>query len=112
MKFKEVFLVAVLILAGLVLFQFKTGKWDLDGMDWNWGDDAGFLVGREYAVEETRTIEAPLPPAIEIDFRPRASPVGFRQVILTPTRWMARAFNKLPSKVSIRDISPALSAAR
>ena len=67
MKFKEVFLVAVLILAGLVLFQFKTGKWDLDNMDWNWGDDSGFLVGREYTAEETRTIEAPLPPAIEIE---------------------------------------------
>ena len=50
MKFKEVFLVVVLILAGLVLFQFKTGNWDLDDMDWNWGDDSGFLVGREYAV--------------------------------------------------------------
>jgi DUF4097 and DUF4098 domain-containing protein YvlB len=70
MKFKEVLLVVVLILAGLVLFQFKTGKWNLDDVGWNWGDDffdTGFIVGREYAVEETRTVEAPLPPAIEID---------------------------------------------
>jgi DUF4097 and DUF4098 domain-containing protein YvlB len=70
MKFKEVLLVVVLILAGLVLFQFKTGKWNLDDVGWNWGDDffdTGFVVGREYAVEETRTIEAPLPPAIEIE---------------------------------------------
>ncbi|MCK7476601.1 MAG: hypothetical protein M0C28_02845 [Candidatus Moduliflexus flocculans] len=68
MKFKEVFLVVVLILAGLVLFQFKTGKWNLDDVDWNWGRRLRLrLVGREYAVEETRTIEAPLPPAIEIE---------------------------------------------
>ena len=43
MKFKEVLLVVVLILAGLVLFQFKTGHWDLDDMDWNWGDDLRVL---------------------------------------------------------------------
>jgi DUF4097 and DUF4098 domain-containing protein YvlB len=62
MKFKEVLLVVVLILAGLAVYQFKTGKWDLD---FNWGDDFGF-VGREYSAEETRTIEAPLPAAIEV----------------------------------------------
>jgi type VI protein secretion system component Hcp len=62
MKFREVFLVAVLILAGLVVYQIQTGHWNLD---FNWGDDfAGF--GREYTAEETRTIEAPLPSAIEI----------------------------------------------
>lgn len=62
MKFREVFLVAVLILAGLVVYQIQTGHWNLD---FNWGDDfAGF--GREYTTEETRTIEAPLPSVIEI----------------------------------------------
>jgi type VI protein secretion system component Hcp len=62
MKFREVLLVAVLILAGLVVYQVQTGHWNLD---FNWGDDfAGF--GREYTAEETRTIEAPLPSAIEI----------------------------------------------
>ncbi len=62
MKFREVLLVIVLILAGLVVYQVQTGHWNLD---FNWGNDfAGF--GREYASEETRTIDAPLPPAIEV----------------------------------------------
>ena len=63
MKFKEILLVVVLVLAGVVLFQFKTGHWSLD--DVNWGDDIGILH-QEVTAEETRTIEVPLPPAIEI----------------------------------------------
>jgi hypothetical protein len=63
MKFKEILLVIVLILAGFVLFQVKTGRWSLD--DISWGDDFG-IINKEVAAEETRTIEAPLPPAIEI----------------------------------------------
>jgi len=62
MKFREVLLVFVLILAGLVVYQVQTGHWNLDI---NWGDDFAGL-GREYTTEETRTIEAPLPPAIEV----------------------------------------------
>ena len=62
MKFREVLLVVVLILAGLVVYQVQTGHWSLD---FNWDDEFGF-AGREYAAEETRTIEAPLPAAIEI----------------------------------------------
>jgi DUF4097 and DUF4098 domain-containing protein YvlB len=62
MKFREVFLVVVLILAGLIVYQVQTGHWNLDI---NWGDDFGGF-GREYTTEETRTIDAPLPPAIEI----------------------------------------------
>jgi len=62
MKFREVLLVVVLILAGLVVYQVQTGHWNLD---FNWGDDFAGL-GREYTTEETRTIEAPLPPAIEV----------------------------------------------
>jgi len=62
MKFREVLLVVVLILAGLVVYQVQTGHWNLD---FNWGDD--FIgAGREFTTEETRTIEAPLPPAIEV----------------------------------------------
>ncbi len=64
MKFREVFLVVVLILAGLVLYQVKTGHWNFD-WNWGWGDDFG-IVGKEVTAEETRTIAAPLPPAIEI----------------------------------------------
>ncbi len=66
MRFRDVVLVVVLILAGFVFFQFKTGQWRFDGDwawfdDWNWGFD-----GREVIAEDTRTFEAPLPPAIEI----------------------------------------------
>lgn len=64
MKFKEFVLVAVLVLAGLVLFQFKTGRWSLDDLEW--GDDFGF-INQEAASEETRTIEAPVPAVVEIE---------------------------------------------
>ena len=63
MRFRDVLLVVVLILAGFVFFQFKTGKWSVD--DWNWDDDFGF-IGREHAEEETRTFAAPLPPVLEV----------------------------------------------
>lgn len=67
MKFREVFLVVVLILAGFVFFQFKTGHWNIDG-DWNWDWPGGFgPFSREVTAEETRTIEAPLPAALEIE---------------------------------------------
>jgi DUF4097 and DUF4098 domain-containing protein YvlB len=64
MKFKEFVLVAVLVLAGLVLFQFKTGRWSLDDLEW--GDESWF-AGQEAAAEETRTIEAPVPAVLEIE---------------------------------------------
>jgi len=64
MKFREVLLVIVLILAGLIVYQVQTGHWNLD-FNWGWGDEFGGF-GREYAAEETRTIDAPLPPAIEV----------------------------------------------
>ncbi len=63
MKFREVLLVVVLILAGFVIFQFKTGKWDLGG-DWVWFE--GFGLGQEVMAEEQQTIAAPLPAVIEI----------------------------------------------
>jgi DUF4097 and DUF4098 domain-containing protein YvlB len=65
MRFREVFLVVVLIVAGLVLYQYKTGHWNFD-WNWGWSEDFGF-VGKEVTAEETRTIEAPLPAAIEIE---------------------------------------------
>jgi len=64
MKFREILLVAVLILAGFVFFQFKTGKWNAD-WDWDWADGFG-RFGGEASAEETRVFEAPLPPAIEV----------------------------------------------
>jgi DUF4097 and DUF4098 domain-containing protein YvlB len=66
MKFREVLLVVVLILAGFVFYQFKTGNWNIDG-NWGWDWDGFGAFSREYAAEETRTIEAPLPPALEIE---------------------------------------------
>ncbi|MCU0244372.1 MAG: hypothetical protein MUE80_06455 [Acidobacteria bacterium] len=66
MKFRDVVLVVILILAGFVFFQFKTGKWSLDDLDWNWDGDFG-IVGREYAEEESRTVGSPLPPVLEIE---------------------------------------------
>jgi DUF4097 and DUF4098 domain-containing protein YvlB len=64
MKFREILLVAVLILAGFVFFQFKTGKWDVN-WDWDWDGGFGRFAG-EASAEETRTFEAPLPAAIEV----------------------------------------------
>jgi hypothetical protein len=63
MKFREILLVVVVVLAGFILFQFKTGRWDLDDIDW--GDDFG-IIRQEVTAEETRTIEAP-PPAITVE---------------------------------------------
>jgi hypothetical protein len=62
MKFREVLLVVVLILAGLVVYQVQTGHWNL-GLNWE-NDFVGF--GREFTYEETRTIDAPLPALLEV----------------------------------------------
>ncbi len=64
MKFREVLLVIVLILGGLVLYQVKTGHWNWD-LNWGWEGDFDF-GGQEVTAEETRTIESPLPATIEI----------------------------------------------
>jgi hypothetical protein len=67
MRFREVVLVIVLVLAGLVVYQVQTGRWNVNPADWNWGWDEGFGgFGREFASEETRTIEGPLPPVLEV----------------------------------------------
>ena len=64
MKFREVVLVIVLVLAGLVVYQIQTGHWNFD---WTLGWDEGFGgYGHEFASEETRTINAPLPPVLEV----------------------------------------------
>ncbi|HOW86347.1 MAG TPA: hypothetical protein P5119_10165 [Candidatus Aminicenantes bacterium] len=66
MKFKEVVLVIFLILAGLVLYEVKTGHWSFDWA-WDW-DEGGFgPAGREVTAEETRTIAAPLPAVLEVE---------------------------------------------
>jgi len=62
MRFREVLLVIVLLLAGVAVYQAQTGKWDLH---FGW-EDGVFGLGNEYGFEESRTIEAPLPAALEI----------------------------------------------
>ncbi|MCK7481473.1 MAG: DUF5668 domain-containing protein [Candidatus Moduliflexus flocculans] len=64
MKFREIFLVVVLVLAGVVLYQFKTGP--LEPRRHQLGRRLSASFGQEFTDEETRTIDAPLPPAIEI----------------------------------------------
>jgi DUF4097 and DUF4098 domain-containing protein YvlB len=62
MKFREVLLVIVLLLAGVAVYQAQTGRWDLH---FGW-DDEFFGLGKEYAFEETKIIEGPLPAALEV----------------------------------------------
>ena len=89
MKFREVLLVVVLILAGFVVFQFKTGKWDL-GTDWVWFE--GFGLGQEVTAEETRTIPAPLPATLEVQngrgtVEVRGGDQDFAQLTFRKTVW-------------------------
>lgn len=62
MRFREVLLVIVLLVAGVIIYQAQTGKWDLN---FGWEDNV-FGWGKEYGYEESMTIEAPLPAALEI----------------------------------------------
>jgi len=62
MRFREVLLVLALLAVGFVIYQAQTGKWDLS---FGWEDDV-FDWGRSYTFEETQTIQAPLPSALEI----------------------------------------------
>jgi hypothetical protein len=62
MKFKEVLLLILLIIAGLVIYQIQTGHWDLQ-IDW---DDDFIRLGREYTYEVTEVFESPFPARLEI----------------------------------------------
>lgn len=64
MRFREILLLVVLIVAGLVLYNVQTGRWDMRWFDWD-GDFIG--LGREYRYEETRVFEPPVPSVLEID---------------------------------------------
>jgi len=63
MRFREIVLLAALILAGFVVYQIQTDGWDLR-FDW---DDEWLGWGREYSYEESRVFEAPVPAALAID---------------------------------------------
>jgi DUF4097 and DUF4098 domain-containing protein YvlB len=63
MKFREILLVLALLAIGFVVYEAQTGKWDFT---FSWEDDV-FGWGRSYAFEETQTIQAPLPSALEVD---------------------------------------------
>ncbi|HSA97307.1 MAG TPA: DUF4097 family beta strand repeat-containing protein [Acidobacteriota bacterium] len=65
MKFRQILLVVFLVLASFVLYQFKTGNWNVDG-DWGWWNWDGW-GGREVAAEETQTIEGPVPPVMAVE---------------------------------------------
>jgi len=62
MRFREVLLVVILLAVGLVVYEAQTGKWDLH---FGWDDDV-FGWGKEFAYEETLTLPAPLPAALDI----------------------------------------------
>jgi len=65
MRFRDVLLVIVLLLAGVVVYQAQTGNWGI-----HFGDgDEEFMVwgGRAFTFEESRTVEAPLPARLEVD---------------------------------------------
>jgi hypothetical protein len=63
MKFREILLLGVLLVAGLVVYQVQTGHWDIR-LDW---DEDLFGLSREYSYEETRVFEAPVPAALAVD---------------------------------------------
>lgn len=63
MRFREILLLGVLLVAGLVVYQVQTGNWDIR-FDW---DEDLFGFSREYTYEETRIFESPVPAVLEVD---------------------------------------------
>ncbi len=62
MKFREILLLGLLLVAGLVIYQVQTGHWDLQFL---WDED--FIgLGREFTYEVTEDFDTPLPSSIEI----------------------------------------------
>jgi len=65
MKFREILLVIVLLVAGVVVYEVQTGSWTTWG--WTFNEDGEFFgLGKAYPFEETRTIEAPIPSSLEV----------------------------------------------
>jgi len=65
MRFRDVLLVIVLLVAGVAVYQAQTGHWNIHFGDWD-NDFVGW-GGRSFTFEESRTIEAPLPARLEVD---------------------------------------------
>lgn len=62
MRFREILLVIILLLAGAAVYEYKTG-----GFQFNFDGEVGFFgAGKEYAAEETQTFTAPLPARLEV----------------------------------------------
>jgi DUF4097 and DUF4098 domain-containing protein YvlB len=65
MKFREVLLVIVLLVAGVIVYEVQTGNWTTWG--WTFDEDGEFFgFGKAYAFEETQTIQGPLPAGLEV----------------------------------------------
>jgi hypothetical protein len=62
MKAKEVWLLVLIVVVGVVLYQARTGGIRIDG-DW---DGPSFFGGRTYDFEESLTLESPIPARIEV----------------------------------------------
>lgn len=65
MRFREVLLVIVLLVAGVVVYEVQTGNWTTWG--WTFNEDGEFFgFGKAYSFEETQTIEAPIPSSLDV----------------------------------------------
>jgi hypothetical protein len=62
MKAKEIVLLVLFIAAGILFYEAKTGKIDLE---WRL-DDFGWLDGRAFTYQESRVLEAPLPSSLRL----------------------------------------------
>lgn len=66
MKGREVFLLILIILAGVFFYHAYTGKLDIQ-WNWDWDDEEGFLNwGDEYVFEESETLTSPLPASLHL----------------------------------------------
>jgi len=93
MKAREIALLIVIILAGFLLTQSDKGRinWNWGG---DWGDGDGWFFGRsyEFATQEAKTIDAPLPEEIavvnshgDVDVQPSAD--GTLTILLETKAW-------------------------
>ena len=66
MRVREVFLLILIILAGVFFYHAYTGKLDIQ-WNWGWDDEEGFLSwGEEYVYEESEILTTPLPASLHL----------------------------------------------